>query len=291
MHKILIIEGMHRSGSSLITQWLNKCGLHIGENLLKPTIGNVEGHFEDFDFIKLHEEFLEIADLPGTGLTDEKPKNISPYHRNKLNIIIDLKNSLHDQWAWKDPRTCLFLNTYRKALPNAYHLILTRSFDTVVSSLVNRIFQVDDKKYLARKPLGRWIWANFRRKKRQHFLYHRFAEHFLKVWINYNEEILKHVKRLSPKQFIVVDYLTLLKDEKSVFLHITDEWRFDLHYYDFNKIYKENLLSKPLDIKPFIKDKTLIAKAKGLEASLNQYIFSPQHIKAEEETAIQYSKK
>ena len=53
--KILIIVGMHRSGTSLITQWLYRCGLSIGNKLAPADIGNVEGYFEDSDFLKLHE--------------------------------------------------------------------------------------------------------------------------------------------------------------------------------------------------------------------------------------------
>jgi len=47
----LIIAGMHRSGTSLISQWLNRCGLNLGENMIGASSGNVEGHFEDIDFI------------------------------------------------------------------------------------------------------------------------------------------------------------------------------------------------------------------------------------------------
>jgi hypothetical protein len=276
MHKTLIIEGMHRSGSSLITQWLNKCGLHIGENLMKPAVGNIEGHFEDMDFIKLHEEFLEKVNEPDSGLTHNKIKPISFYHTEKLKAIINLKNSLHNQWAWKDPRTCLFLETYRALLPEAYHLILTRDFNVVVSSLINRIYQYDDNAHEDRKMLSKWIWKKFRRKKRQRSLYKTHSEFLLKVWIRYNEEILNHIRHLSAQQFIVVDYLSVIKNEKPVFLHIKNNWGFNLRYYDFKKVYKESLVSKTVDINPYIKDKTLIAKAKELENSLNQYIFKPK---------------
>ena len=54
-----MVVGMHRSGTSLITNWLYRCGLQIGEHLLEPGEGNVEGHFEDVEFLKIHEEILE----------------------------------------------------------------------------------------------------------------------------------------------------------------------------------------------------------------------------------------
>ena len=54
-NKVLIVAGMHRSGTSVIAQWLQRCGLCLGENLLGPAIGNNEGHFEDTDFVFLHD--------------------------------------------------------------------------------------------------------------------------------------------------------------------------------------------------------------------------------------------
>ena len=56
--KVVVIVGMHRSGTSLITQWLQRCGLFIGDSLEGPGVGNVQGHFEDIDFLQLHQELL-----------------------------------------------------------------------------------------------------------------------------------------------------------------------------------------------------------------------------------------
>jgi len=43
--KFLVILGMHRSGTSLITQWLKNCGLSVGDSLHGADVGNAEGHF------------------------------------------------------------------------------------------------------------------------------------------------------------------------------------------------------------------------------------------------------
>ena len=58
---------MGRSGTSVITQWINKCGLSVGEELLGSAIGNVEGHFEDMDFLLIHEEILISNKLSWMG--------------------------------------------------------------------------------------------------------------------------------------------------------------------------------------------------------------------------------
>ena len=45
---------MHRSGTSLISNWLHHCGLQLGEHLLEAGNGNEEGHFEDVEFLRMH---------------------------------------------------------------------------------------------------------------------------------------------------------------------------------------------------------------------------------------------
>lgn len=57
-NRTLLILGMHRSGTSLITHWLYRCGLEIGDTLFGPGLGKSEGRFEDVDFYNLHLEIL-----------------------------------------------------------------------------------------------------------------------------------------------------------------------------------------------------------------------------------------
>ena len=75
-NKTLIIAGMHRSGTSLITHWLNECGLQLGDDFLGAGLGNVDGHYEDLEFLKLHEEILEANNLPATGLMEDYDINV-----------------------------------------------------------------------------------------------------------------------------------------------------------------------------------------------------------------------
>lgn len=164
--RTLIIAGMHRSGTSLISNWLTKCGLQLGEQLLGPGWGNEDGHFEDVEFLKMHEEVLNNNHLPSSGLTDVQIDTFSIYEKEKLKSIIKIKQQLYDQWGWKDPRTCLFLDVYQELLPEACYLIILRDYQSVVSSLLRREFKEVDQKYMSRKYLSRLVWQKFRRSRR-----------------------------------------------------------------------------------------------------------------------------
>jgi hypothetical protein len=51
-YPILIITGMHRSGTSLTAAFIHKIGLDLGDNLLKYNYWNPKGYFEDIDFVE-----------------------------------------------------------------------------------------------------------------------------------------------------------------------------------------------------------------------------------------------
>jgi hypothetical protein len=269
--KVLVIAGMHRSGTSLITQWLYKCGLHVGDNLMEPSFANVQGYFEDLDFVTAHENILQEEKLKTSGLVvcnniDIKEKNIK-----HLKNIISKKSSEHNEWGWKDPRTCLFLDTYAALIPGAYYLVIIRDFEETISSLISRHYKGSVKKYQHKKGFSKWLWENYKKKRRMHLLCRKYATYYLKVWILYNENLLKHLQTLPPNRFMVVHSSLLKENDAEIFSHFTDEWNFSLHYYPFNNVFKSNLWSNKIDTLSYIKDKELLSHAYTLMKKLQTY--------------------
>jgi hypothetical protein len=270
--KILIVAGMHRSGTSVITQWLHRCNLNIGENLLGADIGNDEGHFEDIDFYRYHEDVLMDNHLSRFGYVKKPVSSLSPYQEEQLKFLTAFKSKMNAQWGWKEPRTCLFLDHYRRLLPHAYYLIVIRDFQSTVNSLIVRDFKHVEAKYLARKLFGRLIWKWFRRNKRKKKLYENLSTYYLNIWITYNEELLKHMELLQNQQFIAVDYKLLNQNDKRTFSVLKDDWKFAIEYVDFSKVFKEKLISKTVDISQFVVDKSLLETAYVLEDKLRAYV-------------------
>jgi hypothetical protein len=270
--KTLMVVGMHRSGTSLITNWLHRCGLQIGEHLLEAGEGNVEGHFEDVEFLKIHEEILESNDFPSTGYVYNREIDVSVYQLEKLKSIIKVKNQLYEQWGWKEPRTCLFLDLYRELLPDSKYLVIMRDYGSVVNSMLRRDFALLEDKYLARKAFQRFVWTYIRRGNRIKKFYRNNAESYLKVWIEYNEHILSMLEKLSEKDYIVINYSLLEKCDKQVFSSLTTTWRFALKYFSFKDVYNKSLISDPIDITPLINDKVLLVKAHAIEGEFEKYM-------------------
>ena len=53
-NKVVIILGMHRSGTSVTANWLNLCGLNLGDELYGASKFNKNGYYEDIEFLELH---------------------------------------------------------------------------------------------------------------------------------------------------------------------------------------------------------------------------------------------
>jgi hypothetical protein len=259
---------MHRSGTSLVSHWLISCGLNLGDMLMGASIGNVEGHFEDMDFYRFHEDTLSANQLSKCGWTTKPINTLSVYQKERLKSIIGFKNKISGQWGWKDPRTCLFLSHYRDLIPDAYYLNIARDYQSTVSSMIIRDFKHYETKYDKRSRVKKYIWKNFRREKHLKKFYADLAEFYLKVWLAYNEEILENTEHLFHDQYMFVDYLNLYKNDREVFNVLKNGWHFDLKYNDFKKIFKENLLNKPVNIDPLIGDQSLLDRARAIEKRL-----------------------
>lgn len=237
-NKILVIVGMHRSGTSLTASWLKSCGLNVGFDLAGAGTGNVKGHFEDRDFYNFHEELLKYNEKDYL-LDVNDTLEIADHHLAKAKSIIDYKNKINPEWGWKEPRTVVFLkDIYSKVLDNANFLVVYRHYNEVSNSLYRR-----EAKRIKKNVV-------FPRGYRQLFRFYRNKERFLEVglraWIRYNSEILEFLSSVDPERYIVVESMELLERNKDVFSRIVSDWGFDLSYVDMSELFDVNLYTRKL---------------------------------------------
>jgi sulfotransferase family protein len=145
----VIILGMHRSGTSLLSQMLRTCGLFIGSEFDK--------HFESLYFRRLNKGFMDRAGAawyePDLYLerraepkfhracrvwaehscaTSFAPEFIGWRHR------VPFPGHAVHHWGWKDPRTCLTLPVWEEIFPEAKRIHVTRHPLDVAISLQRR---------------------------------------------------------------------------------------------------------------------------------------------------------
>ena len=169
--RVLVITGMHRSGTSLMASLLQHAGVHVGDDLLGNEFpGNPRGHFEDRSFLDLHEDVLSARGLssfvePGTSLAPFE----EPYQQRARELIAAREE--HALWGWKDPRTTLFLDSWHALLPAPRYLLLYRHPLAVLASLIRRGV---DAEVLYQPEVGLRVWLAYN----QHLLdfHHRHRE-------------------------------------------------------------------------------------------------------------------
>tara|TARA_B110000438_G_scaffold279731_1_gene304400 strand:+ start:137 stop:976 length:840 start_codon:yes stop_codon:yes gene_type:complete len=146
----LVVSGMHRSGTSLVSRILIKNGVNLG--LYKDT--NEESIF----FQRLNRWIMSCL-----GSSWDNPKNFNSINNNDLQIIIDrleevisskFSNSLYfgftniflnknfskyeNKWGWKDPSNIYTATVWKNIFPDLKIINLTRNPIDVSISLLNR---------------------------------------------------------------------------------------------------------------------------------------------------------
>lgn len=272
VNDVLVIAGMHRSGTSLITHWLHDCGLQVGERLVGAGTGNVEGHFEDEDFFQLHQQILIDKGVHADGLHPPEALTPSAQEQASMRSLIAARNSSFAQWGWKEPRTCLFLDTYSALLPQAKFLVLLRDHQEVVHSLLKRDFALLDNKYEAKSWPYRMAWKYFYRSMRLSRHRRKHRERYLEAWVVYNRKILQTLDKLPKHRYLVVSYQSMQSQCAQVFGFLSSHWSFRLRYKKFASVYRSELISRSADVASVAVDPALLAEARHVGASLQGYL-------------------
>jgi hypothetical protein len=135
-NKQVVVLGMHRSGTSLLSSILQILGVNMGEDLIGAEIGNPYGHFEDRDFVIINKKIIREA-----GGKDFFPPSINDILELKENFEKQIKNLVSNRkgiWGWKDPRTSLTIPLYMPYLDNPWFIHCIRNEEEVASSLNKR---------------------------------------------------------------------------------------------------------------------------------------------------------
>ena len=139
--KEVVILGMHRSGTSMVSGMLERLGIDMGEDQPGRQFSNPLGHYEDGEFLELNELILAHAggswdNPPSADLISDQAQ----VFEDRLRQIVQTKSQkTGDQpWGWKDPRTSLTIQLYFPYLKNPYIIWCQRDQAAISNSLWKR---------------------------------------------------------------------------------------------------------------------------------------------------------
>jgi len=257
---ILIIAGMHRSGTSLAASLLQDAGLNIGQNFLQADSRNPKGFFENIDFLTFHEQVFFSLGISTGGWTSQPNLSVPEHFELEARDLIQ-KNASHTQpWGWKEPRTTLFLNFWSKLLPAAKFLLLYRDPWEVVDSLYRRGDET--------------------------FRHH--PEFALQMWMSYNQRILE-ASQTFPERCLIVHLSAITYHFSAVIEAIQKKWGIELHS-SCTERYDPSLLQNRLDHQRMALIKHHFPDAFKLYCNLNTIADFPAPVEEDPDGIVSSSK-
>jgi Sulfotransferase family len=134
---VVIVAGFHRSGTSVVARLLHSTGLYLGDDLIGALPSNQYGHFEDREFVRLHDRILDDNGVNWQHDHRLTPL-ITPQRWAEMEELARVRSSQHDLWGFKDPRVCLFLDAWKRVLPEARVVAVYRNWSDSTYSLERR---------------------------------------------------------------------------------------------------------------------------------------------------------
>ena len=184
--EIILLAGMHRSGTSALARVLNLCGARIPGSLLPPSVHNPRGYWETEEVVEINNRALQSVGLNWTTIGELGADwNCSLEGKAFLAEARRFATNLEDHdgaWLIKDPRISLLASGWRQAFEEAGFLVKVviayRDPKEVAQSLASR--------QLIYSPHEAWP-----------------PERVYAIWLNYLLS-LENLSRGLPRSF--VDY-------------------------------------------------------------------------------------
>jgi hypothetical protein len=183
---IYIVLGMHKSGTTLISETLHHSGVNMVENRKSDRTYDQGNFYERTSIQEFNREILGVKPfINGFTLLDLPAPNelaIDENLRKRLCELIQTNNLKYRNWGFKDPRTCFTYPIWASELP--------------------------EHKIIAAYRSPSEIWARLRR----HPIYHNNlyrAWKFINRWYEHNINILNYLHNTNM-QYLVLSFSRLV---------------------------------------------------------------------------------
>ena len=171
---IVIVVGMHRSGTSALAGMLHENNIIMGEpDTFYPHPGpeNLKGFYENFMFRKLNDMLLRTRRYNVKSFRhDISEIQYLPNKRvkSRMSFVITVYNKKYKTWGFKDPRTCLTIKVWLKVIndPGNVKIInIVRDVNEIAVSMIKRGDQGGLRKF---KKLAIAYQSNFEKGVKNH---------------------------------------------------------------------------------------------------------------------------
>ena len=139
--KIILVLGMHRSGTSLVAQLIAKWGAYMGEEIMEANEFNEDGYWEDMKLFRFHEKILKEQSntwyAPPEILNTDK---LIEEYGDEAKLLVEQMDRKNQVWCWKDPRLIVLFDFWKKILDgrDIVYILSNRDPKAIALSLKKR---------------------------------------------------------------------------------------------------------------------------------------------------------
>lgn len=153
--RIVIVLGMHRSGTSAITRSINLLGVDLGRDLIPSGFDNPKGFWEDAGVVDLNEKLLAVLgsgflSISGGGFDFQASDALFELEVSAIALVLS-KIENCQIWGIKDPRICRLLPFWQRVFEKLHiedsYVVAVRDPVSVAESLSRRDGLLNEKAY------------------------------------------------------------------------------------------------------------------------------------------------
>ena len=155
--KLIVVLGMHRSGTSVTTRGLQVMGVSLGEKTMPPAKGNNDkGFWEDLDLNSFNIEILKVIENDWYYLAPIRRRHIKKLRSEgyvlRASELLHQKTSSTPVFGFKDPRVVKLLSFWKEVFSDCQfdvnYVLTLRHPLSVVKSLTARNGFIAEHSYL-----------------------------------------------------------------------------------------------------------------------------------------------
>lgn len=187
---IYVVLGMHKSGTTLISQILHNAGINMVDGFDLDLSYDRGNKCERESTKAINHEILDSKGVFSLDIKLPQTLQSNAELRQKIQKVIRTCNSNYEHWGFKDPRTCLTYPIWKSELPEHKLIVIYRS----PGEIWQRYFK-SRKKYSS-SP----------------YAYLQGAWKFMKNWCIYNQKVISYLEH-SEVDFLVLNYQKFMTED------------------------------------------------------------------------------
>lgn len=184
---IYIVLGMHKSGTTLVSQILHQSGINMVDGADTHAGYDKGNKYERSSMVAVNQNLLRSWGRFSLNFGRPSDLELTPAQKKRIRELTRECNAKYEHWGFKDPRMCYSYEFWKPLLPQHKIIAIYRSAEEV--------------------------WLHYQKGPKRRML--SVTLNLLKRWCEHNEGILNYLKS-GPAEAIVMNYERFMNDPREL---------------------------------------------------------------------------